>query len=96
MELKTKHKKLLKSLGHDIHPVVNIGKSNITENIVKKVEKELELHELIKIKIQTGATISTKEIAEELAAKTKSQIIKIIGFTALLFKRNEENPIIKF
>ena len=93
--LKGSQKKYLKALGHHLKPIVNIGKANLTDNIIDKISRELELHELIKIKLNESAEVSIKEAAEYIAEKTDCNIIRVIGFTALLYKRNEEEPIIE-
>lgn len=94
-DLKGSQKKYLKSLGHHLKPIVNIGKANITQGILDKISRELELHELIKIKLNESAEVSIKEAAEDIAKNTECVIIRIIGFTALLYKRNEKEPIIE-
>ena len=96
MTITAKHKKKLKALGHSLTPLINIGKEEISEGVIKKTRKELEQHELIQIKVQNTTPMPVKFAAEKLSEETGCTIIKIIGSTALLFKRNEDEPVIKF
>lgn len=96
MELNSSMKKKLKAIGHSINPFINVGKQEITENIINKVNNELEIHELVKIKIQKTSLTPVKDAIEEIANSTNSNIIRIIGSTGLLFRRNNENPVILF
>jgi RNA-binding protein len=96
MVLKSHQKRKLKAIGHILQPVVNIGREELTKGVVEKVKRELFLHELIKIKAQKTSAMPVKVAAEEIAKLTGCTIVKIIGFTALLYKRNAKKPIINF
>lgn len=88
--LNSKQKKFLKGLGHDLSPVVAVGKDGLAEKIIKATELELSRHELIKIKIGKSSPASKKETAELLSVQSESSLIQIIGSTILLFKKNPE------
>lgn len=96
MELKANQKRKLKALGHSLKPFINIGKLEISENLIKKVDNELTIHELVKIKIQKTAHTPVKEAIEKIAKLTNSNILRIIGSTALIYRQNLEKPIIIF
>ncbi len=96
MVLNTTKKKRLKAIGHALQPTINIGKSDLTEGVINKILRELEIHELVKIKILNNAAIPVKEAVQEIVKRTGAAAIKVIGFTALLYKRNEDNPVIEF
>ena len=55
-----KQRSYLKKLGHELEPVVYIGKSDMTENVIKEMDNLLESRELIKVKLQEGRTIDPK------------------------------------
>jgi RNA-binding protein len=94
VELTSSSKKRLKAIGHSINPIINVGKNEITESVINKVNNELDIHELVKIKIQKTSLTPVKDAIEKIASSTNSSIIRIIGSTGLLFRRNEENPVI--
>lgn len=91
MKLSAFQKKYLKSLAHDMSPVVMIGKQGLTNEVIDKVRGDLKAHELIKIKVQDGKVISSKEAVTRLANDLGAAVIKVVGHTAVLFKENPDN-----
>ena len=83
----------LRGLGHHLHPVVMIGKEEVSESLIRSVEEALDAHELIKIKLQEGALTDRKEAAEILAERTGAAVIQILGKTILLFRRSPAEKI---
>jgi len=83
----------LRGLGHHLHPVVMIGKEEISESLIRSVEEALDAHELIKIKLQEGYLMDRKEAAEILAERTGAAVIQILGKTILLFRRSPAEKI---
>jgi RNA-binding protein len=83
----------LRGLGHHLHPVVMIGKEEISESLIRSVEEALDAHELIKIKLQEGYLMDRKEAAEILAERTGAAVVQILGKTILLFRRSPEEKV---
>ncbi|MCF7794704.1 MAG: YhbY family RNA-binding protein [Candidatus Cloacimonetes bacterium] len=94
MNLTGKQKAKLKSIGQTQKVMVQIGDKGVTENVIRSLDEALEAHELIKISVQHPHRDIRKEMIAELAEKSESQIVNIIGKTALLFKENPEKPVI--
>jgi RNA-binding protein len=88
-----KQKRYLRSLGHDLKPVVMIGKSEITDTLLKETDTALEHHELIKIKLLESCMTDRKEAAAELAENVKAEIAQILGRTFLLYRKSREPKI---
>lgn len=82
----------LRALGHDLVPVVLVGKQGITEGLVAATSAALLTHELIKVKVQTEAPLDRKEVAVELAKRTGSALAQVLGRTFLLYKTHPKKP----
>lgn len=80
----------LRGLGHDLEPVVMIGKEGISDALVAQTKTQLKAHELIKVRIQTEAPDERKAAAEELARRTGAHLAQVLGRTFLLFLVNPE------
>ena len=80
----------LKGLANNLRPLVQVGKSGLTDNIVKSADEVLEAHELLKVSILNTCPVSTEEIALDLAGKTNSEIVSQLGRKIVLFRRNKE------
>ncbi|PNK60231.1 YhbY family RNA-binding protein [Psychrobacter sp. FDAARGOS_221] len=83
----------LKGIGHELKPVVTIGGKGLSESVVEELDRALNDHELIKIKMPPGSKEEREAFSDELAAKTGAQLIHSIGRMALLLRRNPNaNP----
>ncbi len=70
-------------------PVLRIGKSGVTEGIIKEIIEQLKQKKLIKIKFLKAVLgdKSRKEFAKEIAEKTESELIHQVGFVIVLYKK---------
>lgn len=91
--LSPKNKAVLKSLANNIEPSLIIGKGEIDAKVVETISKALKAHELIKVKVLPSAG-DVKAIAPTLGDKAACEVVATIGHMAILYKRNEEHPLI--
>ena len=94
--IKKEHKKYLRSLAHDRKPVIWIGQHGLSDNVLEELDNALAHHELVKINIRVGDREERDKITTEICEKTDAEIIKKIGNTATVFRRNTEHPVIVF
>lgn len=90
--LTSKQRAVLKSIAAKEDTILQVGKNGIIDTLVTQVSDALKARELIKMKVQDGAMLSPAEAANELAEKTKSEVVQVIGNKFVLFKRNPQNP----
>lgn len=90
MPLTGKQRRALRAKGHHMEPVVIVGQSGVTEGILGALTQALEDHELIKVKIHEGPE-SRQEAAEKMAEGTSSELVQLLGRTALLFKKRKKD-----
>lgn len=76
----------LKSLAHALDPVVQVGTSGLTEEIVRATQIALEDHELIKVKLGKAFVGDRKEAARELAERTDAALAQTIGKVVVLYR----------
>lgn len=71
-----------------LQPTIRIGKSGITESQIKEIKKQLKARKIIKIKLlkQFIESNNKKQAIEQIAKKTNSEIIQIVGFTCVIHK----------
>ena len=87
-----KQRRYLRSLAHDLHPIVLVGQKGITSGLVENFEAALLAHELVKVKVHGGDEIA--EIAEKLHKETGAQLAQHIGFTLVFYRPHPEEPTI--
>ena len=91
----SKQRSFLRSLAHNIDPTVYIGKAGVTENVIKEIDQCLEARELVKIKLQEGAELDAKTVANELAPGLRAEFVQAIGRKFTLYRESKENKQIE-
>lgn len=85
--------KTLRQIGHQLQPIVMIGGSGLTDNILQETLRALNDHELIKVKIAGEDRELRQAIIAELAHQTGAEIVQQVGKMVLLLKAaTEPNP----
>lgn len=91
--LNEKQKKQLRKLAHLLNPVVIIGDSGLTENVLREIDLSLEHHELLKIKINSADREQRGQITQQIAKQTCSVLVQSIGHVAVFYRRSEKAKI---
>ena len=94
MSLSGKQRRYLRSLGHALNPVVQIGRGGLTEQVIAAITEALASHELIKIKVGSASDLERQDAADQAARATGAEVAQVLGNTALLYRRHPENPVI--
>lgn len=82
-----KQRSKLKSIANGLSAVLSIGKSGITENVIKAIDDYLDANEIIKVSIQEGAELEPKLVCNELAEKLNAEFVQAIGKKFVLYRR---------
>ena len=88
-KITSKERAALRSQAQSLNPVVMVGHEGITEGVIGALDEALTNHELVKVRFQDFKDM-TRDLAEELSAKTKSILVSITGFTAVFYRENPE------
>jgi len=88
--LTSKQRAKLKSIGANTDALYQMGKNEIDENYIIQINAALDAKELIKIKVLENALYTAKEAAENLAEKTDSEVVQVIGSKFLLYKKSRK------
>lgn len=98
MELTSKQRAQLRGLANGIETILIVGKEGIGDNLVKEADEALEARELIKGRVLDNSLLSSREAAEELAPRTRSEIVQVIGTKFVLYrpshKRDKKDKIV--
>ncbi len=91
----TKQRAYLKGLAMNIDPILHIGKSSLTPEMVNAVAEALEARELIKLNVLKNCADDIKELAVVLAERTRSEVVQTIGRRIVLYKESKDNKKIQ-
>ncbi len=93
--LNSKQRAALRGMANTIDTILQIGKSEISDTLVKQVDDALTARELVKLRVLETAPYSPQEAAELLAEKTRSDVVQVIGTRFVLYRRNPKKPAIE-
>lgn len=93
MSLSQDQKKRLRTIGHKLNPIVTVGDKGLTTAVVAEIERALNDHELIKVKVVTEDRDDKKAMIEALIKDTKATLVQTIGHIALILRKvDKPNP----
>ena len=89
-----KQRAYLSGLASKQQPIFQIGKASLTPEIVAAVDEALEKRELVKISVLKNCFDDPKEIAQMLAERTRSAVVRVIGKKIILYRQSKK-PVIE-
>ena len=75
----------LKARAQHLEAVLKLGKAGVTEGFIKSLDQVLKDHELVKVKLADFKD-QRKEIAPQLAEKTGSHLVALVGHVIVLYR----------
>ena len=91
----SKQRAFLRGLANKTDAIFQIGKNGINDNLIKQLDDALEARELIKITTLETAPASAKNLSFEIAEKTNSTVIQVIGNKITLFRQRKKDSKIE-
>ncbi|EIL87595.1 MULTISPECIES: ribosome assembly RNA-binding protein YhbY [Rhodanobacter] len=92
MALSPSQRRYLRSLAHDLNPVILLGAKGATDAVLKELDGALSHHELVKVKLSGGDKAERDAQIDFLAGGTGAENVQQIGHVVVLFRRNEDEP----
>ena len=92
----SKQRAYLRGLANGISSIFQVGKNGINDNLVKQIDDALEARELIKFSVLETAPEDNRSLAEELANRTNSVLVQIVGNKITLYRAKKKNSKIVF
>jgi len=82
-------KKHLRGLAHHLKPMVQVGKNGVTDSVLELIGQALDDHELIKVRLADPQG-RKKELAEEIAERSGSVQVGLVGKVVTLYRRQPD------
>lgn len=78
----------LRATGQTLDVAFSVGKSGVTEGVVKELQAHLAREPLVKVRIHASASeeSDTRAIATDLAARARVVLVEVRGHTALFHR----------
>lgn len=87
----SKQRAYLRGLANTLQPIFQVGKSGISDNLIKQLDDALEVRELIKISVLETAPDTVKSLAEEIAIATNSICVQTVGSKITLYRPKKKD-----
>ena len=88
--LTSKARAELRARAHDLDLIVTVGKSGITDNLIRETDLALQARELIKCQVLESALLSAREASDALCAATGADGVQVIGNKFVLYRKSEK------
>ncbi len=86
MSLDTDTKKRYRTIGHELKPVVTVAGKGLSEGVLAELQRALDDHELIKVKLAMEDREERKQMIDELCTQTGAELVQTIGKVVLVFR----------
>ena len=91
----SKQRAYLRGLANTLQPIFQIGKSGLSDNLIKQLDDALEARELIKISVLETAPDDVKSLGVKIAEATNSTCVQTVGSKITLYRANKKNNLCK-
>lgn len=80
----------LKSRAHHLKPIVIIGGDGLTPGVHNEIDRGLNDHELIKIRVNAEDRNERKLLTEEILKFHKAELIGSVGHIAIIYRQQDK------
>ena len=91
--LTSKQRATLRGYANQMETILQIGKSGVTETVIRQAADALKAREMIKLRVLENSMLTAREAAGLLAEATGADVVQVIGTRLVLYKRNPKDPI---
>ncbi|MBS3744124.1 MAG: YhbY family RNA-binding protein [Wenzhouxiangellaceae bacterium] len=90
MSLSNRQIRYLRSLCHELSPVVMVADKGLSENVRAEIQGALDSHELIKVKLRAERE-QRKAWIDSIIDETSAELVQKIGQVACFYRPNPRN-----
>jgi len=90
MSLSNRQIRFLRSLCHELSPVVMVADKGLSDNVRAEIQGALDAHELIKVKLR-GERDQRKAWIQAIVDDTSAELVQKIGQVACFYRPNPGN-----
>ncbi len=88
--LTASQKRHLRSLAHPLKPVIIIGADGVSESLLREMDRALEHHELIKVRVNAEDREDREDMIATMCEAMQADLVQRIGHIAVLYRPAKE------
>jgi len=93
MSLSPEQRREYRAIAHNLKPVIIVGDKGLSEGLQEELERALNDHELIKIKVASPDRDVRREAVDALCESSGAELVQTIGKIAVILRRAKQpNP----
>jgi RNA-binding protein len=85
----------LRKIGHPMRPLMRVGKSGVSDGFVTELVRSLTAHQLVKVSMESSQKEEARAQAEDLAARAECDLVDLVGSSALFYRENPKDPLVR-
>jgi len=86
----SKELRQLRALAHKLRPVVTIAGKGLSDTVLEELDRALNDHELIKVKVAVGDREQRELVIAEVCERSSAVLVQRIGNIATLLRANPQ------
>ena len=90
-----KQRAYLRGLANTLPTIGQVGKEGVTDSVTAFADGALKARELIKLRVLDSSLMTAKEACGLLCEALSAEPVQCIGTRFVIFRRNEEKPVIE-
>ncbi len=90
--LSARERAALKARAHPLEPVVRIGLGGLSDAVVAQIDRALDAHELIKVKVGDGERDTRAALGDAICARTGAALVQRVGKVVILWRPRPADP----
>ena len=79
LDITSEQRRVLRASAHALNPVVSISQNGLSESVLKEIERSLESHELIKIRVYNDDREERDRYLHEICNQLEAAPVQHIG-----------------
>ncbi|HLW04398.1 MAG TPA: YhbY family RNA-binding protein [Azoarcus sp.] len=90
IELTPTQRRTFRAAAHHLNPVVTIAENGLTPSVLSEINRSLQAHELIKIKVQGIERVQRDELMHALCEQLDASPVQHIGNVLIVWRKRRE------
>ncbi|WP_328184793.1 ribosome assembly RNA-binding protein YhbY [Marinobacter sp. OP 3.4] len=93
MSLSAAQRREYRAIAHNLKPIIIIGDKGLSEGLMQELDRALDDHELIKVKVASTDREVRSDVINELCQQSGAELVQTIGKIAVVLRRAKQpNP----
>lgn len=88
--ISSKQRAWLRSQANQLECLFQVGKGDISEQLLRSLDEILSTHELLKVNVLKSAEQMPADLARNLASAVGAEIVQVIGRRFVLYRHSEK------